>query len=163
MKKYFVPSLTMKRLFPLSLLAAGLLITPLRANTNLVANGSFEDAANGAYTTSGSYEAVGAAGSGYPYTTGANTTLITGWTATAIAQGGYYGLVNKNVFSPSEATTGDEQGLFILDYFNSGVGTLISNSVGTITANTTYTLSLDIGAPSSFSLRGTPRARRRRR
>jgi hypothetical protein len=56
------------------------------------------------------------------------------------------------VFSPSLATTGDQQGMFIYDYNNSGSGILISNSLGTITPNSTYTLSLKVGAPSTLSL-----------
>jgi len=140
----------MKKLL-VALLAVAFSAAPALADTYLVPNGSFEAAPNGAYTTTGSWEYV-SAGTGAGYTTGANTTLVPNWTVTAIPQGGRYGLVNKNVFSPSLATTGDTQALFIQDYNNSGTGgILLSDSLGTIAANSTYTLSLNIGAPPTLT------------
>lgn len=141
MKKYLVAGLTM------TVACIGF----VQAQIISVPNGSFEDAPSGAYTVTGSYDYVRGAGAA-PYTTGVNTTLATGWTVSSIPTGGSYGLVNKNIFSPSEATAGDGQAFFIQDYSNTAIGGIVtSDSLGTILANTTYTLSLDIGAPPNLT------------
>jgi hypothetical protein len=105
----------------------------------------------------GSFESPAGTSAGSPFdTTPGNDTaapLIDGWTAAMSDpnNANSYGVVNNSTLS-SAGTSDGSQSAFMQVYFNGTTSSLTStNSLGTIAANTTYTLTVAIGAPTTPS------------